>query len=88
MAVSAAQVVVATSATALNSPDTDTVGGTTLIITNGAAAIALGASGVTTGTGFTLAANAGPIAMQLGPGEQLFAICGTTSTVQVLRLGA
>lgn len=88
MAVTAAQVAVATSAVALNATETDTVGGTTLIISNGAAAVALGPSSVTTGTGFTLAANAGPITVELGYGEQLFAICATSSTVQVLRLGA
>lgn len=87
MAVTAAQVAVGTSAVALNT-DTDTVGGTILIIINGAAAVALGPSNVTTGTGFTLAVNAGPITVELGSGEQLFAICGTTSTLQVLRLGA
>lgn len=88
MAITAAQVAVATSAVALNAAETDTVGGTTLLIINGAAAIALGPSNVTTGTGFTLAANAGPVTVELGSGEQLFAISATSSTVQVLRLGA
>lgn len=80
MAVSAAQVVV-TTATALNSASSD---GTYLSIKNGATIIALGPSNVAIGTGRTVAATA-EVQVWLKPGDVLFAVCGTTSTVEVLR---
>lgn len=81
MAVSAARVTVATSAVALN---TAGPGGNTLVIKNGAAVISLGPSTVTTGTGFDVAA-AATVTVDLDAGDVLFAICATTSDVQVLR---
>lgn len=80
MAVTAARVTVGTSAVALN---TASPGGERLVIKNGAAIIALGPAGVTTGTGFELAA-AATIEVELDSGDVLFAICGTSSIVQIL----
>lgn len=81
MAVSAARVTVETTAVALNSV---AAGGTTLRVKNGAAVVSLGDSGVTTTTGFDLAVS-GELVVELESGEQLFAICATSSNVQVLR---
>ena len=55
-------------------------------IANGAAAIFIGGPGVTTGTGAQIAAN-GTLSGFLFPGDQLYAICGTSSTVGVLTAG-
>lgn len=87
MAISSAQVAVATSAVALNPAESDTVGGTTLILKAVTADVALGASNVTTATGLVLTAGGSPITVELGFGEQLYAICATSATVHVLRLG-
>lgn len=87
MAVSSAQVVVATSAVVLNPAETDTVGGTTLILKGITADVALGASNVTMATGLVLTAGGTPVLVELGSGEQLYAICATSATVHVLRLG-
>lgn len=87
MAVSCAQLAVATSAVALNPAETDTVGGTTLILKAITADVALGPSNVTTATGLVLTAGALPTTVELGSGEQLYAICATSATVHVLRLG-
>jgi len=96
MAVTSAQVTVTTSATALTATETDTVGGTKVYVRNSQAtasdAVALGASGVTTGTGFVVpgGSSVGPI--ELSSGEQLFAIRATGAAldpvVHVLRTGA
>lgn len=87
MAVSSAQVVVATSAVALNPAETDTVSGTTLVLKAVTADVALGASNVTMATGLVLTAGGTPVPVELGSGEQLYAICATSATVHVLRLG-
>lgn len=87
MAVSSAQVVVATSAVALNPAESDTVGGSTLIIKAVTADVALGASNVSMATGLVLTAGGLPFPIELGYGEQLYAICATSATVHVLRLG-
>lgn len=81
MAVSAAQIAVGTAATALNTASQD---GVYLAIKNGAAVINLGPSGVTIGTGRSVAASA-EVQVWLKPGDVLFAVCGTSSTVEVLR---
>lgn len=81
MAVSAERVTVETTAVALNTAST---GGASLRITNGAAAIDIGASGVTSGAGLSVAAS-GVLTVELDPGDVLFAICATSSVVQVLR---
>jgi len=95
MAVSSGQVVVSTTAVALNT-DVDTVGGTVLFVRNSDATngVALGGSGVTAGTGFRVPGAAAP-GITVGPivlasSEQLFAIrTGAADvTVDVLRLGA
>lgn len=81
MAVSAERVTVETTAVALNTAST---GGLNLHITNGAAAIDLGASTVTSGAGLAVAAS-GTLTIQLDPGDVLYAISATSSVVQVLR---
>ena len=73
---------VGTSATALNTAGT---AGTTLTIKNGAAAIDLGGSGVTNGGGLSVAASASVGPLSVDPGDVLFAICATSSVVEVLR---
>jgi hypothetical protein len=70
--------------------DTDTVGGTTLVIKNTSANAAdLGPSTVTATTGFDLAAGA-TVTVELGLGEQLYAIrsAAADATLSVLRIGA
>lgn len=89
MAVSAQRITVSTAAVALNT-DTDTVGGTTLVIKNTSANAAdLGPSTVTATTGFDLAAGA-TVTVELGLGEQLYAIrsAAADATLSVLRIGA
>lgn len=88
MAISSAQVSVTTSATLLSSAETDDRAGSSLALTNGGdAAVFLGASGVTTGTGFGLAAGAS-MALDLQPGESLYGIVASgTQAVSVLRTG-
>ena len=81
MAVSASRVTVATSAMALNTAEP---GGGRLVIKNGAAVIDLGPAGVTNGTGMSVAA-AAVLTIELDPGDVLFAICATSSIVEVLR---
>lgn len=81
MAVTAERVTVGTTAVALNIAST---GGMHLRLTNGVGAIYLGTTGVTSGTGLSL----GPINelnVELDPGDVLYAICATSSIVQVLR---
>jgi hypothetical protein len=88
MAAVGARVVVGSSAVSLLPAETDTVSGSTIMITNGAAVIDLGGPTVTSGNGYSVAANAvvGPI--QCAGNEQLYAICATSSTISILRLGA
>lgn len=92
MAVSGSQVTVSTSATLLSGADGDSIIGQCVFVTNGdAAAIFLGGSGVTTGTGYSLAAGTSlPWSVTLGVGEALYAIstAGTSAgAVKVLRTG-
>jgi hypothetical protein len=91
MAVTAAQVVVSSSAVALNPAEADTTSGSRLVIRNSHAtdALVLGPSGVTPSTGFGLAAG-GVIVVEVPSGEQIFAIRGAAAdvTAHVLRLGA
>lgn len=88
MAISSAQVSVTTSATLLSSAETDDRTGSALALTNGGAVtVFLGASGVTTGSGFGLAAGTS-MALDLQPGESLYGIVASgTATVSVLRTG-
>ncbi|MGH9251402.1 MAG: hypothetical protein ACRD0W_18045 [Acidimicrobiales bacterium] len=81
MAVSAERVTVGTSAVALN---TAGPGGNTLTIRNGAAVINLGPSSVTNANGHTVAA-AALLTVEIDSGDVLFAICATSSIVEVLR---
>lgn len=87
MAVSAAQVTVTTSATALNTASTS---GQWLVIANQAgAAVFLGPSNVTTATGLSVAASSTlATTVFLAPGEVLYGIVTTgTQVVHVLRTG-
>lgn len=86
MAISSAQVTVATSAVELSVAESGPVAGSTLVITNGAAIVFLGDVGVTASTGLSLAASA-TLTVRLNGGERLYAICGTSSSVSVLRTG-
>lgn len=90
MAVTSEQVTVSTTAVALNT-ETGPVAGTRMIVTNKHAtdAVALGPTGVTSGTGFRLAAGV-TTTVELSVGEQLFAIRtgASDATVDVLRSGA
>jgi hypothetical protein len=83
MAVSHASVTVATSAIALNTAGT---AGQTLYIFNGSVDIFLGASDVTTSTGVKLAANGSLTLHDVKPGDTVYAISGSSSTVAVLSL--
>jgi hypothetical protein len=89
MAITAQRITASTSAVALNSAETDTVSGARLVITNTSANAAdLGPSTVTAGTGYSLAANA-TVTVELGAGDQLYAIRSGASdaTISVLRVG-
>ena len=93
MAVSAQRITVSTTAVALNT-DADTVGGTTLVIKNMDAtatnAVDLGPSTVAAGGGFEVAGGA-MITLELGIGDQVYAIRGTGAAadpvLSVLRIG-
>lgn len=54
-------------------------------VTNGAAAVAVGGSGVSMTNGLLLAANQTVGPLQLGAGESLYAVCATSSTVSWLQ---
>lgn len=88
MAVTSAQVTVSTTAVALNT-ESGSVSGTKLTIKPATAAVDLGPSTVTAGSGFSVAADA-TVTIELSHGEQLFAIRSSAvdSTVHVLRTGA
>ncbi|MFJ4828398.1 hypothetical protein ACIP79_00430 [Streptomyces sp. NPDC088747] len=80
----------ATSATLLTAADTDSVSGQSIYVTNaGSNPIFLGGSGVTTGTGYSLAAGASlPWPLVLGIGEALYGIvAASTENAKVLRTG-
>lgn len=81
MAVSSERITVGASATALNAAGT---AGQTILIKNGAAVVDLGPSSVTSGTGFSVAVS-GTTTVDLKAGDVLFAICATSSIVEVLR---
>jgi hypothetical protein len=86
VAVSSEQITVETSAVELSSAESGAVAGSKIMVTNGAAVVFLGGSGVTTLTGLSLAANA-TLTVELNHGERLYAICATSSDVSVLRTG-
>ncbi|MFF0183551.1 hypothetical protein [Streptomyces sp. NPDC005244] len=90
MAVVGAAVSVATTATLLSGADGDNVAGQSIYVTNaGANPIFLGGSGVTTATGYPVAAGASlPWAVALGVGEALYGIvAAATESAKVLRTG-
>jgi len=86
MAVKAAQVTVDTSADKLAESD---IGGQQVIVRNavGAAVFLGGTNAVTAGTGFELPVG-GMIDIILGQHEELWAICATSTRVDVLRFSA
>ena len=90
MSVTAAQVSVATSATALNAVDSDDSPFNSNLFRNkhATASVFLGPSTVTTANGFELAAGEA-VSVDLRGGEILYGIVATgTATVHVLRAGA
>lgn len=90
MAVVGAVVAVATTATLLSGADGDSIAGQSIYVSNaGANPIFLGGSGVTTGTGYSLAAGASlPWPVRLGVGEALYGIVtASTENAKVLRTG-
>lgn len=87
MAVAGKRVTVNTSATKLNSNTSDAVSGSTIVARNkdASAAVDLGGSGVTTGTGFTLAAGES-VAFDLSGADDLYAVTASgTVVVHVLE---
>lgn len=88
MAITTGQVSVSSTATALTSGQTDDAAtGFSIVLKNtGSTDVFLGGSGVTTATGFVLAAGS-TFSVDLGSGEQLFAVAAVTGTVHVLRVG-
>lgn len=89
MAVSAAVVTVATTATALTSTEADSMIGSQIVVNNtSAVTVFLGGSGVTTATGYPLAAGIVSPRFELGPNEALFGVVtAATAAVSVLRTG-
>lgn len=89
MAVQGAQVAISTTAVRLDAAETTGDSRSTVRVKNtGASAVFLGASDVTSASGFTLAVG-DSISVELGAGESLFGICAaaTSSTIQALRTG-
>lgn len=91
MAVSSAVVAVTSTATLLSGTDPGDVSGAAngqqLQLNNtGATSVFLGGAGVTTTTGYTLAAGA-QLRVELEGKEALYAIAAATGTVGVLRTG-
>ena len=87
MAVSASQVAVSTSATALHASESDSRIGQSVAILTCTVDIYLGATNaVTTGTGAKLPAGT-PLSVDLDAGEQLWAIAASGGTAHVLRTG-
>lgn len=80
MAVTAAQVTVTGTATALNTAGP----GLNLLVSAQATGVFVGPSNVTTSTGLELP-NGTPVAVDLDPGDVLYAIHATSATVEVLR---
>lgn len=91
MAVVGAVVAVGTTATLLSGADGDNIAGQSIYVTNASATnpIFLGGSGVTTATGYSLAANTSlPWPIVLGVGEALYGIVSAaTENAKVLRTG-
>lgn len=90
MAVVGSRVTVTTAATLLASGvGTDSVEGVSALVTNrGAASVALGGSGVTSGVGYELEA-AKSVSVELASGEELHAIAASgTVAVHVLKVSA
>ena len=90
MAVSAAAVSVGTTATLLSVTETDYVGGASFAVKvpSGGATVYVGASGVTTATGFPLAAG-DTLQVDVDKGESLYGVVAAgTQSVSVLRQGA
>lgn len=92
MALNAERITVSTVAVPLNPADAGPVSGTRVVIrnTNATAAdtLALGDSAVTAATGYLLPGGSS-IELQLGPGDQVYAVRGAAVdvAVHVLRVG-
>lgn len=88
MAISTAQVAVSTTAAKLTSTPTDSRAGSSIAITAPAAAtLYIGGSGVTSTTGFAVAAGAS-VSLDLQSGEDVYGVLASgTGTAYVLRSG-
>lgn len=86
MAVSAAQVTVSTTAVALQPVESGVAGGRLFVKNAGAADLVLGPSDVTAASGFLLAVDE-MLEIPYSYGERLYAVCATSTTAHVLRLG-
>ena len=88
MALTGKRVTATTTATRLDTADTDTVAGKSVALKNaGAASVDLGASTVTSGAGYELAAGAA-VSIDLGAGESVYAITASgTAVVHVIETG-
>ena len=89
MAAKGTRVAVATAATKLNTASTDSSAGSALLVRNrdASASVYIGASNVTTATGYELLAGES-LPVDLDPGEDIYAICAaSTVTCHVLEVG-
>jgi hypothetical protein len=86
MAVSAERVTVSTTAVALQPAESGVAGGRLFVKNAGAEDLVLGAADVTTSSGFALAAG-GTLEIPYSYGERIYAVCATSVTAHVLRLG-
>ncbi len=88
MAAKGTRVAVDVTATKLNTTGTDTVSGSSLLVSNrGAASVFLGAADVTTVAGYELAVDES-LTFDLGMGEDLYGICASgTVACHVLEVG-
>lgn len=87
MAVDGRRVTVGTSATRLDTADTDSVSGKSITVKPDTTAIDLGDDTVTSGSGFEVAGDA-TLTVDLASGEELYGIAASgTVTVHVLESG-
>lgn len=88
MATKGTRVSVAVTVTKLNTTGSDSVSGSSLLVRNrGAASIFLGASDVTTATGYEVLADES-LPVDIDAGEDLYAICASgTVACHVLEVG-
>lgn len=88
MALKAAKVTITTTPTRINAPETDSVSGQSVTLTNppGGATVYIGGQDVTTTDGFPLPSG-GSIALELDAAEVAYAVTAGTQTVNCLWRG-